>query len=413
MITKNIDVLEYDDIKSLLDNHIPESDVLDYKESMISDSELTKHVSAFANTHGGHIVFGVTESGKGGYPITLNGISEKINKERIEQIILSNIFPRLQIKQKIIDNENENKFLILQIPDSGNRPHFDNKSQKFYKRFQFESTTMQEQEVSDMYKNRFHNLQDVQKYLKMTVNQFPLKRLYPTHRFITQILQAQIIVIPVQLNRNLIDVTERNVYDKLNPNNIDYNPSGYSYAPHHGFLPGSPSPHQFGIFFDGLDEKRSLVVHRNGCIQHIQDIGCDKNIERHSGNLNVSFIQFKFLAIKLMHVLQFAEDILSQYNYFGDVEILVKLRSNNSAWGLKFSEWDNQIFSSPRSDPIEGSSPPEYMKTVTIERNYPTPYLKTNYSQITSSIMNEVYNHFEIMKCPLFDDDGQYIYEKF
>ncbi len=66
MITKNIDYLEYDDIKSLMDNKMPESDILDYKECIIGDAELTKQVSAFANTHGGHIAFGIKESGKGG-----------------------------------------------------------------------------------------------------------------------------------------------------------------------------------------------------------------------------------------------------------------------------------------------------------------------------------------------------------
>ena len=110
--TKNLDNLEFSDIKSLLDNKISESDILDYKECMIEDGELIKHVSAFANTHGGHIIFGIKESGKGGHPVLLNGLDPKeINKERIEQVILSNIFPRLQIKLKTIDNENNNQLI--------------------------------------------------------------------------------------------------------------------------------------------------------------------------------------------------------------------------------------------------------------------------------------------------------------
>lgn len=163
-----------------------------------------------------------------------------------------------------------------------------------------------------------------------------------------------------------------------------------------------------------MDEKRALAVHRNGCIQHIHDIGYDKDIQHHNGNLKVSFIRLPFLAVKLMHVLQFAEDIFSQYNYFGDVKILVKLQSNNSAWGLEDGERsdDYQIFSSPKTEAVEGTSPTEYMKTSYVERNVPSSYLKANYSKITSSIMDEIYNYFEIMKCPLFDEDGQYIHEK-
>ncbi len=47
------------------------------------------------------------------------------------------------------------------------------------------------------------------------------------------------------------------------------------------------------------------------------------------------------------------------------------------------------------------------------ERNFPITYLKTNYSKITASIMDEIYNCFGIRKCSLFDENGQYIQKKF
>jgi len=412
MITKNIDVLEYDDIKSLLDNKIPESDVLDYKEYMVSDDELIKHVTAFANSNGGHIIFGIKESGKGGYPIAVNGIeSEKINKERIEQIILSNIFPRVQIKQKIIVTENENQFLVIQIPNSAYRPHFNNKSQRFYKRFQFESIYMQEDEISNMYKNRFHTLQDVKEYLQTTSIEFPIKE---------EILQLQIIIIPTRLNNQLIDVTDSKIYDWLNPNNIDYNPSGYVYAPHHGFLPSFSNPHKFGIGFNSAQgfqdgKQKSLYVHRNGCIHYIMNVGYEKEIpNRTKMPTAVSFIQYPILAVKLMHVLQFAEDVLSRYNYFGDVEILVKISSKNSEWGMKVGEFDGDFSTFiPPKQMSDKSNSTEYIRTLSFERSYPIIHLKTNFSQITSSIMNEIYNCFRIRKCPLFDETGQYMDNRF
>lgn len=414
MIVENIDDLEYDYIVSLKDDKIPESDVLDYKKIIPEDKELTKHVSAFANTHGGHIIFGIEESGGGGYPIAINGISEKINKERNERIILSNIFPRLQIKQKIVENEKGNPFLILQIPDSGHKPHFDNKSQRYYKRFQFESAPMQEQEVSDMYKNKFHNLNDIKEYLKMSVLQFPLTRNDQVQHSIIQILQAQIIVTPIVLNNNLIDVTKDDMYDKLKPNIVDYEPSGYHSVSRSSFLPGSPTPHKLGIFFKSPDEKTALAVHRNGCIQHILDIGYDKDIQHSSGIPKVSFMRLPVLAVKLMHVLQFAEDIFSRYNYFGDAEILVKLQSSNHVWGLNYPKLDvgYKLFYPTKIEPDEGPSPNVDMRTLSVERNFPSSYLKPNFSKIASSIMDEIYNCFKIRKCPLFDKDGQYIEEE-
>lgn len=408
MIVKNIDDFEYDDIVSLRDDKIPESDVLDYKKIIPEDKELTKHVCAFANTHGGHIIFGIEESGGGGYPIAINGISEKINKERNERIILSNIFPRLQIKQKIVENEKGNPFLILQIPDSGQKPHFDNKSQRYYKRFQFESAPMQEQEISDMYKNKFHNLNDINEYLKMSVLQFPLTRNDQTQHNIIQTLQTQIIVAPIVLNNNLIDVTKLSMHDKLKSNIVDYEPSVHFNTGYQMHLPGSPTPHKLGIFCKSSDKKEALVVHRNGCIQHILDIDYDK--DNPSDIPNVSFIRLPVLAVKLMHVLQFAEDIFSQYNYFGDVEILVKLQSSNHVWGLNYPKLDvkYKLFHPTKKERDEGPSPTEYMRTLSVERNFPSSYLKPNFSEIASSIMDEIYNCFEIRKCNLFNEDGQY-----
>ena len=50
MTRKNISDITYTYIESFLYNKTAESDVLDYKEEMIDDQKLVKHVCAFANT---------------------------------------------------------------------------------------------------------------------------------------------------------------------------------------------------------------------------------------------------------------------------------------------------------------------------------------------------------------------------
>lgn len=407
MILKNIDDVEYEDIQSLLDNKITEGYVLDYKECMIDDQELIKHVCAFANSSGGHILIGVKESGEGGYPIAINGINPKeINKERIEQVVLSNIQPRLQIKQKIINNENGNQFLVIQIPQSAYKPHFNNKVQKFFKRFEFQSLPMQEDEISNMYKNRFHTIQDSKEYIRslsLGLND--------------EVIQLEIIIVPSLLDSQLIDTTNNEIYDWLNPNDIDYEPSGFIYAKHHGFLPLFPSPNKVGIEFDDQQRKEKLHVYRNGSIHYVKNVGWEetigtyRNFKSHEEmNHTISCIQQPILAVKLMHVFQFAEDVLSRYNYFGDVEILIKLTSRYVTWGIKVGDFSGDIRQTKMS--LENHNDELIRTSLEFERNFPTSYLKTNYSQITSSLMDEIYNCFEIRKCPLFDDKGHYIREK-
>lgn len=85
MIYKDLEDVSYADIQSLLENKIAESDVLDYKEEMICDEKLVRHVCALANSRGGDIIFGVRELGKGGHPVEIPGLEESLlNKERIE-----------------------------------------------------------------------------------------------------------------------------------------------------------------------------------------------------------------------------------------------------------------------------------------------------------------------------------------
>src|SRR2546422_9765427 len=101
-------------------NNIDESVILDYKRDMIQDDDLVKHVSAFANTSGGFMVFGIDAMKKGGPPKDLPGIEVgAVSMERLEQVLLSNISPRLFVKAKNIPHEIAGRsFLVLQIPDS-------------------------------------------------------------------------------------------------------------------------------------------------------------------------------------------------------------------------------------------------------------------------------------------------------
>ncbi len=178
-----------------------------------------------------------------------------------------------------------------------------------------------------MYKNRFHTLQDSKDHI----------RSLSTMDIYSEIIQLQIIIVPSLLDPQLIDTTDNEVYDWLNPNNIDYEPSGFIYAKRHGFLPYFPKPSNVGISFDDEQAKKQLHIHRNGSIQYVSDVGYEMELDnRMETTVSMYCIQYPILAVRLMQVFQFAEDVLSHYNYFGDVEILIKLISRNTTWGIKW-----------------------------------------------------------------------------
>jgi len=289
--TKDIYDLTFSDIERLKDNKTTESHMLDYKQELIDSEKLIKHVTAFANTGGGYIVFGIRESGRGGYPESVPGIdASEINKERIEQVILGNISPRIHIRLHAVDHKEEGKqILILQIPDSQYRPHYNNKTNKFYKRFEFEAVCMIEQEISDAYKSRFHTMEDTERYLDS------LEDLLDND---TDAL-GEVIVIPSSIERRLIDTDDPKKFEWLNHKTLNPEPSGLDYAPSDSFVPGRPEP-----FADGIEcnDGRRIRLHRNGCMHYV--LNCGREME------GVVLLHHRLLAVRILHTLKFAVDLM-------------------------------------------------------------------------------------------------------
>ena len=370
MMRKNISDITYADIKSLLDNKIDESDVLDYKEEMITDKDLVKHVCAFANTRGGHIIFGVKESGKGCCPVEVEGLDmSELNKERLEQIILSNVVPRLDVKIKLLPKPNtEKSILLIQIPDSHQKPHQSNITKKFYKRFQFESAEMTESEVSDRYRNRFSNYEQVNGYIKRIL-------VGAKENAIT----ANIIVIPSNIEHRLIDASDHDQIENLQTMNVGDNfgdPCRLNRGMH---------PFSHGLTSNSYDGEE-LRIHRNGCVQHVR-YHTTKFEDR-------TRLVYEHMTKRLMQTLQYTNTVLSHYNYFGDVKIIVTLETSSRS----------QIFGQIHADVICALDSLD----VTIEREHPLYYIETKYEQIASSIMNEIFNHYGVFRCELFDEEGNY-----
>ncbi len=149
---------EINDIQSLIENEIEESIHLDFKEANALDKsdgkkkDISKDVSAFANSDGGIIIYGVREVNHKASAITyIDG--NIFTKEWLEQTINSSIQRRISdIKIYPIRNEGniQQTIYLVKIPKSYDTPHIC-KDKRFYKRFNFESVMMEEYEIRQLY----------------------------------------------------------------------------------------------------------------------------------------------------------------------------------------------------------------------------------------------------------------------
>lgn len=148
-----------DDIVALIRSEVKESIDLDYKECAAlantdgKKNEISKDVSAFANSAGGTIVYGVKENGHIPIDIDEGYDPTGISKEWLEQIINSRIQRRIdgiRINQVDLFKDRYGKVLyVIHIPQSHHAPHMA-ADKRYYKRFNFQSVPMEEYEVRDV-----------------------------------------------------------------------------------------------------------------------------------------------------------------------------------------------------------------------------------------------------------------------
>lgn len=154
-------------IQGLIDAELEESIKLDYKACDALEKtegkkrEISKDVSAFANSLGGEIIYGVKEYddvAKKHLPETLDSGFEQsdISKEWLEQVINSNIQPRIEgliIHPVSLSGNREGKYVYVVIIPQSHTAH-QAKDHKYYKRYNFESVPMEDYEIRDVMNRR-------------------------------------------------------------------------------------------------------------------------------------------------------------------------------------------------------------------------------------------------------------------
>lgn len=147
------------DLFQLISNSVQENIQLEYKACAAiqntdkKKTEISKDISALANSAGGIIIYGIVEEGY--LPIKIdNGFDpNEISKEWLEQIINSRIQRKIEgLLIKPIDLESTSPGKIayaISVPQSTRAPHQAH-DKRFYKRYNFESVPMEEYEIRDV-----------------------------------------------------------------------------------------------------------------------------------------------------------------------------------------------------------------------------------------------------------------------
>jgi hypothetical protein len=160
-------------IQSFIDNKTEESNTLDYKAADAlaktdgKRNELSKDVSAFANSNGGVIIYGVKEHDNPSQkhlPEKIDPIDRTIiSKEWIDQVITTKIQPKIEgitITPITVNDEINHVIYVVEIPKS-NTAH-QASGHKYYKRYNFQSEPMEDYEIRDVMNRGQHPIIDLE-----------------------------------------------------------------------------------------------------------------------------------------------------------------------------------------------------------------------------------------------------------
>lgn len=145
-----------EDINRLISDKIEENRNLEYKgaDALNDKKEIAKDVSAMANSDGGVIVYGIKEfddKKKNHLPEKITPINRKdFSKERLEDIILGNVSPKLESLKIIPISINDTEVVYVAEVQQSNTAHQNTIDKKYYKRDNFKNEPMLDYQIRDI-----------------------------------------------------------------------------------------------------------------------------------------------------------------------------------------------------------------------------------------------------------------------
>lgn len=139
MIQKKFDDIDKSDIELLIENSVPESKTLEYKQELPKKSdrdrkEFLKDVSSFANASGGDLIFGIKDgvdqsgikSDVEDFILPIENVAADDAIQWCENIIRDSLSPRILLQTKAITGwgtDGKGFVLLLRITNSFSSPH--------------------------------------------------------------------------------------------------------------------------------------------------------------------------------------------------------------------------------------------------------------------------------------------------
>lgn len=161
MFNKPVLQLNEEDIQTLINNKERESLILEYKQEIFGTDhekkEISKDISAMANTEGGYLVIGIQEVS--GQASTIVGTSKVVGTQPveawIESVLIANVRPKITIMPKVIvlTSIPDRVLVVIYIPKSSKRPHMviAEGRNAYYTRHNYQATYADEHEVRSMF----------------------------------------------------------------------------------------------------------------------------------------------------------------------------------------------------------------------------------------------------------------------
>jgi hypothetical protein len=350
---------EQDLVSAIENGALQESLTFDAKREIPPKNvETAKDVSAFANTAGGVLLYGVDEDSNGRpslrSPIKLDG-----QRERIEQIIRTSIdeVPRFNISAIPTESDPSEGYLITVIPPSERAPHMVivRGERRYYGRGETGNYVLSQIEIARLYERRQHVEASILPLLDQVVQRAPLPdndRFAQLHIVANPVLRDERIFEralspgqkPQELLGSLIDnILSLDIYKDSYVPDFGHPPSGWTRCPE-GYL----SKRQYGD--EAYERKDAHVLNVQINLDGSAYLLCGRAGENQRDGNPPKFFFSGIVAGNTTKFLALLGDLYNRACYFGGVDVGVAL---TGLLGCVPYETRHQFHSLPRFEGLE------------------------------------------------------------